>query len=173
MRCYCPSRVRLFAAVAREKSAPIYGVLERHRRYYREALRRPGETGVNLLVLLETRLDSVVYRMGFADSRAQARQLVQHGHFDLNGRRTDTPSAIMKQGNVISVRQISRQLKYFRELRAVLEEHDVPGWLTIEPSQLSGRVLSLPTERRSINHGRTVDRGVLLALMRAAWAILG
>jgi small subunit ribosomal protein S4 len=130
----------------KQKARRIYGVLERQfRRYYREALRRPGETGVNLLVLLETRLDSVVYRMGFADSRAHARQLVQHGHFDLNGRRTDIPSAIMKQGDVISVRQISRQLKYFRELRAVLEEHDVPGWLTIEPSQLSGRVLSLPT----------------------------
>ena len=130
----------------KQKARRIYGVLERQfRRYYREALRRPGETGVNLLVLLETRLDSVVYRMGFADSRAHARQLVQHGHFDLNGRRTDVPSAIMKQGDVISVHQTSRQLKYFRELRAVLEQHDVPGWLTIEPSQLSGRVLSLPT----------------------------
>jgi small subunit ribosomal protein S4 len=130
----------------KQKARRIYGVLERQfRRYYRDALRRPGETGVNLLVLLETRLDSVVYRMGFAGSRAQARQLVQHGHFDLNGRRTDVPSAIMKQGDVISVHQTSRQLKYFRELRAVLEQHDVPGWLTIEPSQLSGRVLSLPT----------------------------
>jgi len=130
----------------KQKARRIYGVLERQfRRYYREALRRPGETGVNLLVLLETRLDSVVYRMGFADSRAHARQLVQHGHFDLNGRRTDAPSAVMKQGDVISVHQTSRQLKYFRELRAELEQHDIPGWLTVEPSQLSGRVLSLPT----------------------------
>jgi small subunit ribosomal protein S4 len=121
-------------------------VLERQfRRYYREALRRPGVTGENLLILLERRLDNVVYRMGFADSRAQARQLVQHGHFDVNRRRAKAPSALVKPGDVVSVRERSRRLNFFKELPAVLEQRDVPDWLTIEPSQLSGRVLTLPT----------------------------
>lgn len=130
----------------KQKARRIYGVLERQfRRYYREALRRPGVTGENLLVLLETRLDNVVYRMGFADSRAQARQLVQHGHIDLNGRRTKAPSALVNPGDVITVHSSSRNRKYFKELSAVMEQRDVPSWLTIEPSQLSGRVLALPT----------------------------
>lgn len=130
----------------KQKARRIYGVLERQfRRYYHEALRRPGMTGENLLVLLESRLDNVVYRMGFADSRAQARQLVAHGHLDVNGRRTDIPSALLKPGDVVSVHQTSRKLKYFKELAAVMQDRDVPGWLAIEPSQLSGRVLSAPT----------------------------
>jgi small subunit ribosomal protein S4 len=83
--------------------------------------------------------------MGFADSRAQARQLVQHGHFDLNGRRTDIPSALLKPGDIVSVRQNSRRRKYFKGLSAVLEQREVPAWLTIDPSQLAGRVVALPT----------------------------
>lgn len=130
----------------KQKARRIYGVLERQfRRYYREAVRRPGVKGENLLVLLESRLDNVVFRMGFADSRAQARQLVQHGHFDLNGHRTKASSALLKTGDVVSVRKRSRQLPYFKVSAAVLEQRDVPGWLTVEPSQLSGRVLALPT----------------------------
>jgi small subunit ribosomal protein S4 len=130
----------------KQKARRIYGVLERQfRRYYREAQRRPGMTGENMLIILESRLDNVVYRMGFADSRAQARQLVQHGHFDLNGRRTDIPSALVKPGDVISVRQNSRRLNYFKEISAVLEKRDVPDWMAMEPSQLTGRVLTLPT----------------------------
>ena len=129
----------------KQKARRIYGVMERQfRRYYREALRRPGVTGENLLVLLESRLDNVVYRLGFADSRAQARQLVQHGHVDLNGRRTKASSALLKPGDVVSVHERSRPLAYFKELAAVIEQRNVPGWLTIEPSQLSGRVLDLP-----------------------------
>jgi small subunit ribosomal protein S4 len=131
---------------AKQKARRVYGVLERQfRRYYREALRRPGVTGENLLILLERRLDNTVYRMGFADSRAQARQLVQHGHFDLNGRRAKTPSMLVKAGDVVSVRQRSRKLAYFRDLQPVLEQRETPDWLAIEPSQLSGRVLTLPT----------------------------
>jgi len=133
-RCFSPQKARR-----------IYGVLERQfRRYYREALRRPGVTGENLVVLLETRLDNAIYRMGFADSRAQARQLVQHGHFDLNGRRTKASSALLKPGDVVAVRERSRKLKFFKELAAVFEQRNVPEWLAIEPSQLAGRVLSLP-----------------------------
>ena len=130
----------------KQKARRIYGVLERQfRRYYREAMRRTGMTGENLLVILESRMDNVVYRMGFADSRAQARQLVQHGHIDLNGRRTDVPSALLKPGDVISVHQRSRKLKYFKELQAVMDKRQIPAWVVIEPPQLSGRVLALPT----------------------------
>jgi small subunit ribosomal protein S4 len=129
----------------KQKARRIYGVLERQfRRYYREATRRPGMTGENLLIILESRLDNVVYRMGFADSRAQARQLVQHGHIDLNGRRTDVPSVLLKPGDVVSVHPTSRRLKYFKELAAVIEKRQVPSWIAIEPSQLTGRVLALP-----------------------------
>jgi small subunit ribosomal protein S4 len=129
----------------KQKARRVYGVLERQfRRYYREALRRPGLTGENLLVLLESRLDNVVYRLGLADSRPQARQLVQHGHIDLNGRRTKAPSALLKPGDVVSVRMQSRQRKYFKELAAVLEQRNVPDWMALEPSQMSGRVLALP-----------------------------
>ncbi len=130
----------------KQKARRTYGVLERQfRRYFREALRRPGMTGANLLIILESRLDNVVYRMGFAESRAQARQLVQHGHIDVNGRRTDVASALLKPGDVVSVRQKSQRLRYFKELPALLEERTVPDWLAIEPPQLSGRVLTLPT----------------------------
>ena len=130
----------------KQKARRIYGVLERQfRRYYREAVRRPGMTGKNLLIILESRMDNVVYRLGFADSRAQARQLVQHGHFDLNGRRTNIPSALLKPGDVISVRKRSRRRKYFKELQSVIQDRDCPAWLALEPSQLRGRVLALPT----------------------------
>lgn len=132
----------------KQKARRIYGVLERQfRRYYREALRRPGVTGENLLIILERRLDNVVYRMGFADSRAQARQLIQHGHFDLNGYRTKASSALVKPGDVISVRERSRKLGYFKELSDVIEQRDVPEWLVTDPSQLSGRVLAVPTRQ--------------------------
>jgi small subunit ribosomal protein S4 len=130
----------------KQKARRIYGVLERQfRRYYREAMRRSGMTGENLLVILESRMDNVVYRMGFADSRAQARQLIQHGHIDLNGRRTDVPSALLKPGDVLSVHQSSRRLKYFKELLAVMDKRQIPTWVAIEPPQLAGRVLTLPT----------------------------
>jgi small subunit ribosomal protein S4 len=130
----------------KQKARRIYGVLERQfRRYYRDALRRPGVTGENLLIILERRLDNVAYRMGFADSRAQARQLVQHGHFDLNGTRAKASSTLVKIGDVVSVRQRSLELSYFKELRPVLEQRDVPSWVAVEPSQMRGRVLALPT----------------------------
>lgn len=135
----------------KQKARRIYGVLERQfRRYYREALRRKGMTGVNLLIMLESRLDNVVYRLGFASSRAQARQLVQHGHFDLNGRRTNIPSALVKPGDVIRVRGASRKTKYFREIHEQLENHPVPEWLSLDVRDLSARVLRLP-EREEID----------------------
>lgn len=130
----------------KQKVRRLYGVLERQfRRYYKEASRRKGQTGANLLTLLESRLDNVVYRMGFADSRAQARQLVQHGHFWFNGRPTNIPSRLVKPGDVISVRQQSRQKNFFKERAQIMEERGVPGWLSLDLRDMSGRVLNLPS----------------------------
>jgi len=129
----------------KQKARRIYGVLERQfRKHYTEAERRGGATGANLLQLLETRLDNVVYRMGFADSRPQARQIVRHGHFTVNGRRTDIPSFIVKPGDVIAVREGSRKREYFQTIGQLLNRRNVPSWLTLDAANLSGRVLSLP-----------------------------
>lgn len=128
----------------------IYGVLEaQFRRYYELADRRRGQTGANLLVILETRLDNVVYRLGLAESRAQARQLVAHGHIDLNGRRTDASSALVSPGDVVAVRERSRANAYFREVRDVLEHQTVPAWLSLNVEEMSATVNALPT-RESI-----------------------
>src|ERR1051325_7627449 len=98
----------------KQKARSMFGVLERQfRRYYQEAVRRPGSTGENLLRELELRLDNVAYRLGFADSRKQARQLVLHGHITLNGRRTSVASAQVKQGDVVAVHTSSRNNEYF------------------------------------------------------------
>jgi small subunit ribosomal protein S4 len=130
----------------KQKARRIYGVLERQfRRYYKEAERRKGLTGVNLLIILESRLDNVVYRLGFADSRAQARQLVRHGHFDVNGRKTNIPSFLVKAGDVIGVRERSKKLAYFRDLGTVMEHKVVPEWLSLDIPIMEGRVLALPT----------------------------
>jgi small subunit ribosomal protein S4 len=129
----------------KQKARRIYGVLERQfRRYFKEAERRKGLTGVNLLVILESRLDNVVYRLGFADSRAQARQLVRHGHFDVNGRKTNIPSFLVKGGDVIAVRERSKNLAYFRDLGTVMEHRVVPEWLNLDIPKMEGRVLSFP-----------------------------
>ncbi|GAB4480546.1 MAG: 30S ribosomal protein S4 [Anaerolineae bacterium] len=134
----------------KQKVRRIYGVLERQfRRYYRDALRRPGLTGTNLLIMLETRLDNVVYRMGFAESRAQARQLVSHGHFLVNGRRTDVPSYLLRPGDKIEVREGSRKRTYFKDLREVMADWSVPQWLSRDVSALRGEVVRLP-ERTDI-----------------------
>ena len=129
----------------KQKLRRIYGVLEtQFRRYYREALRLPGITGTNLLALLEMRLDNVVYRLGLASSRAQARQLVAHGHLDVNGKRCDIPSALLKEGDVVSIHPSSRDLTYFREVREMLAEHAPPTWLTLDPIDGSARVENVP-----------------------------
>ena len=99
---------------AKQKARRTYGILERQfRRYYTESLTRRGLTGLNLLQVLESRLDNVVYRLGYADSRAQARALVSHGHFTVNNRRTDVPSMLISPGDVVSVRDGSRTRTYF------------------------------------------------------------
>lgn len=130
----------------KQKVRNIYGVLERQfRRHFQEAKRQPGATGENLLKLLESRLDNVVFRLGLADNRNQARQLVNHGHIQLNGRRTDIPSALVHQGDTISVSPRSRQKEYFKIVAETLEKKNVPRWLELDTAQLSGRVLGPPS----------------------------
>ena len=129
----------------KQKSRYIYGVLERQfRKHYAVADRGQGATGAKLLRVLESRLDNVVYRLGFADSRRQARQLVRHGHFALNGRRTDIPSALVKASDTVSVMQKARQLEYFKIVQEGLARKAVPNWLELDVSAMSGRVVSLP-----------------------------
>ncbi|HZT09298.1 MAG TPA: 30S ribosomal protein S4 [Chloroflexota bacterium] len=135
----------------KQKLRSMYGVLERQfRTHFEEAERRPGMTGANLLSILERRLDNVVYRLGFAPSRKQARQLVRHGHFDLNGRKTDIPSALLREGDVVQVRQSSRENEYFLAAKGEMTESTVPRWLSLDPEALSGRVMRAP-ERDDID----------------------
>jgi small subunit ribosomal protein S4 len=131
----------------KQKARRIYGVLERQfRRYFGEAERRSGMAGENLLTLLESRLDNVVYRAGFASSRAQARQLVQHGHFTVNGRRTNIPSRIIRSDDSVSVREGSRKAVYFKNLaQDGMDEGRVPNWLSLDPGSLAVRVVMVPT----------------------------
>ena len=130
----------------KQKVRHSYGILERQfRRFFAEAARLPGITGENLLVLLERRLDNVVYRLGFADSRAQARQLVQHGHILLNGRKTDIPSCLVKEGDTIGWRERSTKSEYYKQLVPSIEGRLVPSWLSLDKQKLIGQVLSLPT----------------------------
>jgi small subunit ribosomal protein S4 len=129
----------------KQKVRRIYGVLERQfRRYFREAERRSGLTGENLLIILESRLDNVIYRLGFADSRAQARQLVQHGHFVVNGRRTNIPSYIVRPQDEIVVREGSRKRVYFKERAQLLDAGAVPNWLSLDSNAMMARVLQSP-----------------------------
>jgi small subunit ribosomal protein S4 len=136
----------------KQKARRIYGILERQfRRYFSMALRRPGLTGHNLLAILETRLDNVVYRMGWADSRAQARLMVQHGHFAVNGRRTNVPSYLVRAGDEVTIRDGSREHRYFKELRAYMEDRPpAPEWLGVDAAALKGTVVRLP-ERRDVD----------------------
>lgn len=129
----------------KQKARRIYGVMEKQfRRYFREATRRTGLTGATLLALLETRLDNVVYRLGFADSRAQARQLVLHGHFDVNGKKTDIPSFQVRVGDVVAVRSSSRNQVYFRDRTQIMQGNRIPAWLNRDLSAMSGSIASNP-----------------------------
>ncbi len=131
----------------KQKARYMYGVLERQfRRMFEQAARRSGVTGEYLLSLLERRLDNVVYRLGLATTRAQARQLVNHGHITVNGRKTNIPSFTVNVGHVIAVRPESRRRAYFKNLvdSAELNRHRPPDWLRLNANDLSGEVLNLP-----------------------------
>jgi small subunit ribosomal protein S4 len=129
----------------KQKARRIYGVLERQfSNYFEKAEKHAGLTGVNLLVLLESRLDNVLYRLGMGESRAHARQIVQHGHVMLNGRKTNIPSALVSAGDMVSVRPESQRRNLFKGLRQDLDDRRVPRWLSLDAKNLSARVLDLP-----------------------------
>ena len=143
-----PRKASGYALQLREKQKVrrTYGILERQfSKHFTTAARRPGRTSENLLQILEMRLDNLVYRLGFADSGAQARQLVNHGHFAVNGRKTDIPSFIAKPNDIITVRERSKGLEYFKVRAELLTTKGVPAWLSLDIPNMSGRVLSLPT----------------------------
>ncbi len=130
----------------KQKARYSYGIMENQfRRFFDKAERQAGITTENLLVLLERRLDNVVYRLGFADSRAQARQLVLHGHIMLNGRKTDVASCLVKEGDTISWREQSTKNEYYKRLAETIEAKTVLNWLNLDRGNLLGQVLSLPT----------------------------
>jgi small subunit ribosomal protein S4 len=129
----------------KQKVRRVYGVLERQfRGYFDTAEQRPGVTGESLLRFLETRLDNVVYRMGFASSRAQARQLVGHGHFAVNGVATNIPSFQLQPGDRVEVREGKRAREPFKLAKETLKSHQPPEWLSIDAAKLSGTVAELP-----------------------------
>lgn len=130
----------------KQKARVIYGVLERQfRQHLEQASRMPGLTGENLLQVLERRLDNVVYRLGLAQSRRQARQLVLHGHFLVNGRATSTPSALVEVGDAVAVSERGKGLDFFKEVAKELKGKAVPGWLSLDPENLKGQVLAPPS----------------------------
>lgn len=133
----------------KQKLRRIYGVLERQfEGYFDQAERRTGITGENLLQILESRLDNVIYRMGLSGSRTQARQLVKHGHFVVNGHKVDIPSYICKAGDVIEVREKSRSMQIFKDFAAAASQRGANAWLDIDYEAMRGRVVSLPTREQ-------------------------
>jgi small subunit ribosomal protein S4 len=133
----------------KQRARRIYGVLERQfRRYFQLALKRQGLPGANLLQTLESRLDNVVFRLGFASSRSQARQLVLHGHFELNGKRASIPSMLVKANDVISVRESRRDNGHFAGRKDTLEFVTTPEWLALDAAGMRGQVLSLPSREQ-------------------------
>ncbi len=128
----------------KQKAKRFYGLQEsQFRSYFEKAAAKKGITGENLLILLETRLDNVVFRMGFASSRKEARQLVTHGHFTLNGRKADIPSLHVKAGDVVAVKEKSVSSPKFKEMKEMTIS--TPEWVSINVEKLEGKVLSLPT----------------------------
>jgi small subunit ribosomal protein S4 len=129
----------------KQKLRVSYGVLERQfRRFFEEAKKRPGATGETLLVLLERRLDNVVYRLGFADSHAQARQVVGHGHITVNGRRAGIPSFLVKSGDLVAWCEPSKKTEYYKRLAEEVEGKFIPSWLSLDKESMTGKVLNLP-----------------------------
>ncbi len=129
----------------KQKAKFIYGVLEKQfRGYYEKAKTMQGVTGENLLNLLERRIDNVVFRLGLANTRRQARQVVRHGHITVNGKRLDIPSAQVKVGDVVAVAEKSAQNAFFKELRETSNHLSAPAWLTVDKEKLSGTVTRFP-----------------------------
>ncbi len=130
----------------KQKAKFIYGVLEKQfRRYYKHALSQEGVTGENLMAILESRLDNVVFRLGFARTRKEARQTVTHGHITVNGRRVDIPSYRVRPGDLVAVAPKAKDLLVIKSALVSNERVSVPAWLEVDIEKLQGSVLSLPT----------------------------
>ena len=130
----------------KQKAKETYGVLEgQFRRYYAAADRKKGVTGSNLLQLLESRLDNVFYRLGFASNRRQARQLVLHGHVTLNGRRVNIPSCLVRAGDEVGIKEVSRKNVLIEENISKIEHRGLPAWLEVDADNFKGKVLHPPT----------------------------
>lgn len=133
----------------KQKAKFIYGILEKpFRNYYEKAKKMSGITGTNLMVLLECRLDNVIFRLGLAATRKEARQLIVHGHFTVNGKKVSSPGLQVKPGDVIKVKEASTKSPKFKEIRDMVVT--TPSWLTVDVDKLEGKVLSVP-ERDEID----------------------
>ncbi|MEN6411272.1 MAG: 30S ribosomal protein S4 [Veillonellales bacterium] len=130
----------------KQKARRVYGILERQfRNYFAKAEHQKGITGENLLIMLERRLDNVVYRLGFAFSRSQARQLVRHGHFTVNGRRVNIPSYLVKADDVVQIHESSKESPLIKEIAEGLSQKTVASWLEMSAQDMSGKVVRYPT----------------------------
>jgi small subunit ribosomal protein S4 len=144
----------------KQKARYAYGVLERQfQSYYKEAVRLPGVTGENLVRILESRLDNVVHRLGWADSRDQARQLVNHGHITLNGRKTNIASALTKTNDTIGWTQQGRKSEYYKILQEEIGRATTPSWLSLDKAALLGRVIGVPSRSEA---DQTFDESVIV-----------
>lgn len=133
----------------KQKARRVYGILEKQfSNYFEKAERKTGITGENLLIMLERRLDNVVYRLGLASSRAEARQLVKHNHFTLNGHKANIPSMLVKVGDVIQIKEKSMESPKFQELKEAAAAKNVPAWLELDREQLTARVVAFPTREQ-------------------------
>lgn len=136
----------------KQKVRRMYGLLEKQfHRYFQQADAQKGATGTNLLRLLEMRLDNVVFRMGFANSRDQARQLVRHGHFQLNGKKVDIPSIQLRSGDTLMVHESSRKIPAIAEAQEVLARRGCPDWLAVQSDQFLGEIKAVP-QREDITY---------------------
>ena len=130
----------------KQKVRYIYGVLERQfRGHFATAEKRPGLTGENLLQILETRLDNVVFRLGFADSRRQARQIVRHGHITLNGRKSDIPSCQVKPDDVIAWKDTKTKSGIYKQMAETIADKEIPAWLSLDAEKMTGKMLAYPS----------------------------
>jgi len=135
----------------KQKVKFVYGVLEKQfHSYYEKATRMPGKTGENLLKILESRLDNVVFNLGFAMTRPEARQLVRHGHFTVNGKKVNIPSYLCRAGDVISVKEGSRSSEKFKAIMEANAANPIPKWLDVDRNTQTGRIINLP-EREDID----------------------
>ena len=130
----------------KQKARYSYGMMERQfRKFFAQAEKRPGIAGDNFLQLLETRLDNIVYRLGFANSHSQARQIVCHGHITVNGRKVNIPSCLVKPGDTIGWKEQSIETELYKEIAQGIKDKIIPSWLSLDKERLLGKILSLPT----------------------------